>query len=295
MRSAVCYRHPDRETGIRCTRCERPICPECMVSASVGFQCPECVEPRPTAARRPAAHGRRRRPRRRPLPGHQDPHRAERRGVPAGAGARRPAAPAASGCMRSATSRLHRPARWASPQGPDAVVPRAHLGVPARSRSWHIGFNMLSLWWIGAPLEQRLGRTRYLALYLVSGLGGSALVLLIAPGPLTLGASGAIFGLFGATAVYMRRLRYDMRPIMILLAMNIWSSASPGRNVELAGAHRRAGLGHGDRHSDGLRARASAATSCSGGPVRHCWRLAGPRRGRCGAGHILRRAPCPWR
>jgi membrane associated rhomboid family serine protease len=89
---------------------------------------------------------------------------------------------------------------------------------------WHIGFNMLSLWWIGAPLEQRLGRLRYTALYFVSAIGGSAVVLLLAPNALTLGASGAIFGLFGATAVYMRRMRYDMRPVLILLALNIFFS-----------------------------------------------------------------------
>jgi membrane associated rhomboid family serine protease len=90
---------------------------------------------------------------------------------------------------------------------------------------------MLSLWWIGAPLEQRLGRARYLALYVVSALGASAAVLVIAPHSLTLGASGAIFGLFGATAVYMRRMRYDMRPVMVLLALNIvfsftWANVS---------------------------------------------------------------------
>jgi membrane associated rhomboid family serine protease len=86
----------------------------------------------------------------------------------------------------------------------------------------HILFNMLSLWWIGAPLEAALGRARYLALYFTSGLAGSALTYLIAaPNQPSLGASGAIFGLFGATAVLMRRLRYDMRPVIALLVINL--------------------------------------------------------------------------
>jgi membrane associated rhomboid family serine protease len=87
---------------------------------------------------------------------------------------------------------------------------------------WHIAFNMLSLWWLGGPLEAALGRVRYLALYFVSGLAGSALTyLLAAPSTASLGASGAIFGLFGATAVLMRRLNYDMRPVVALLVINL--------------------------------------------------------------------------
>lgn len=86
----------------------------------------------------------------------------------------------------------------------------------------HIIFNMFSLWWIGGPLEAALGRARYLSLYLVSGLAGSALTYLIeSPLQPSLGASGAIFGLFGATAVLMRRLNYDMRPILALLVINL--------------------------------------------------------------------------
>jgi membrane associated rhomboid family serine protease len=87
---------------------------------------------------------------------------------------------------------------------------------------WHLGFNMLSLWFLGGPLEAALGRARYLTLYLASGLAGSALTYLLAsPGQATLGASGAIFGLFGATAALVRRLNADMRPVVILLAINL--------------------------------------------------------------------------
>jgi membrane associated rhomboid family serine protease len=87
---------------------------------------------------------------------------------------------------------------------------------------WHIAFNMLGLWWLGGPLEAALGRARYIALYMVSGLAGSALTYAIAgPSEQSLGASGAVFGLLGATAVLVRRLNYDMRPVIGLLALNL--------------------------------------------------------------------------
>ncbi|MFF3566056.1 rhomboid family intramembrane serine protease [Streptomyces sp. NPDC002574] len=217
-----CYRHPDRETGIRCSRCERPICPECMVNASVGFHCPECVRD----ARREAQ----------------------------ATGPRTVAGGSVAGDPRLVTKILiglnlavFLLVQALGDRLGDRVVTDLALVGAACDRSgcfgvalgadqwyrllssmflhqelWHIGFNMLSLWWIGAPLEGLLGRTRYLVLYLLSGLGGGALVLLLAaPNGATLGASGAIFGLFGATAVFMRRLRYEMRPVLILLALNL--------------------------------------------------------------------------
>jgi membrane associated rhomboid family serine protease len=86
----------------------------------------------------------------------------------------------------------------------------------------HIMFNMLNLWLLGGQLEAALGRARYLALYFSSGLAGSALTYLIAaPNQPSLGASGAIFGLFGATAVLVRRLNYDMRPVIAMLAISL--------------------------------------------------------------------------
>lgn len=223
--TVCCYRHPDRETGIRCTRCERPICPDCMVSASVGFQCPECVREAGRTAPQP-------------------------RTVAGGtiAGDQRLVTKILIGLNLAVflAVRLYGNhlvddlGLYGSCYG--GTVP---CGVTEGPGQWyrmissvflhqefaHIGFNMLALWWIGAPLEAVLGRARYLALYLLSGLGGSALVLLLAPGALTLGASGAIFGLFGATAVFVKRLRQDMRPVLMLLGLNLlftftWSNIS---------------------------------------------------------------------
>lgn len=214
-----CYRHPDRETGIRCTRCDKPICTDCMVSASVGFQCPDCV-------RQGSGHA----PRQRTVAGgvvSRDPFLVTKILI---------ALNVAVFVIELVVGiRVERDLDVFAACTPKQIPPQHCFGVAHgewyrvitsaflhdRSNFAHIGFNMLSLWWIGAPLERLLGRSRYLALYLISALAGSAAVLLITPETGALGASGAIFGLFGATAVFMRRLRYDMRPILILLVLNI--------------------------------------------------------------------------
>ncbi|WP_369265510.1 rhomboid family intramembrane serine protease [Streptomyces sp. R35] len=229
----TCYRHPDRETGIRCTRCERPICPECMVSASVGFQCPECVrsgsgtghaptatQPRTIAGGTVAAD-----PRRvtkiliginlavflvQMSMGDRFTHRFDLIG--------RAYVPILGSIEGVAEGQWYRLATA-------MFLHDAHNYI-------HILFNMLSLWWIGGPLEAALGRARYLTLYFVSGLAGSALsYLLAAPNQPSLGASGAIFGLFGATAVLMRRLNYDLRPVIALLVINLVFTFNPAFNI----------------------------------------------------------------
>jgi membrane associated rhomboid family serine protease len=219
----ACYRHADRETGVRCTRCERPICPECMVSASVGFQCPECVRSGSGTGHAPSAS------RPRTLAGGtltDDPRLLTKILI----GLCMAAYLAQMTMGDSFTDRFDLIGR--------AIMPALGFGElqGVAEGQWyrmltsmflhgsviHILSNMLSLWWIGGPLEAALGRVRFLALYVVSGLAGSALTYLIAePNQPSLGASGAIFGLFGAMAVLVRRQRYDMRPIIALLVINL--------------------------------------------------------------------------
>ncbi|MCQ6552143.1 rhomboid family intramembrane serine protease [Streptomyces sp. C10-9-1] len=217
-----CYRHPERETGIRCTRCERPICTECMISASVGFQCPECVRTGSGTGHSPGASMPR------TLAGGavaSDPRLVTK--VLVGLNAAVFLLTLVLGDQL--VHRLTLIGGAYDPQLRDVVGVAADgewyrlvTSVFLHQEIWHIFFNMLLLWWLGGPLEQALGRVRFLALYLVSGFAGSALTYLIAaPQQGSLGASGAVYGLFGATVVLMRRMRQDLRPVVVLLAINL--------------------------------------------------------------------------
>ncbi|MGI5469785.1 rhomboid family intramembrane serine protease [Streptomyces sp. CA-132043] len=216
-----CYRHPDRATGITCTRCDRPICPECMVSASVGFHCPECVRGGSGTGHAPGAN------RPRTVAGGAltaDPRLLTK--ILIGVNT---AVLVAALVLKDPFVNALDLVGWAFDPGELHVVGVAHgewyrliTAMFLHEQVMHFAFNMLSLWWLGPPLEAALGRVRFLALYFLAGLGGSALsYLLAAQNQPSLGASGAIFGLLGATAVLLRRLNYDMKPVLILLGLNL--------------------------------------------------------------------------
>ncbi|MCZ2524687.1 rhomboid family intramembrane serine protease [Streptomyces sp. NPDC059506] len=212
----ACYRHPDRPAGVSCTRCDRPVCPDCMVEAPVGHQCPECVrEGSRTVRRARTVFGGR-------------PAENTRLVTMVLIGINLAVFLLVQAGGKPLLNDLLLVGRAWSGDGPVGVAEgpgqwyRLLTAVFLHWEITHIGFNMLSLYWLGPQLEASLGRARFLALYLLSGLGGAALSFLLAPpNSASLGASGAIFGLLGATVVMMRRMKYDLRPIMILLALNL--------------------------------------------------------------------------
>ena len=191
-----CYRHPDRETGLSCSECERPICVDCMTVAPVGIRCPEHAGRRPQAA---------------PAPVRQVQRAAARRGL-------RVAAPDAivtrvlialnvgiylitvAQCagINNPGGELYRKFLLYGPWVADGGWWRLFTAAFLHGGLLHITFNMLALWWLGPPVEMALGRLRFTLLYIVSGLAGSAGALLFSPLAPTVGASGAIFGLLGA-------------------------------------------------------------------------------------------------
>ncbi|MFL6128342.1 MAG: rhomboid family intramembrane serine protease [Mycobacteriales bacterium] len=218
-----CYRHRERETWVSCTRCERPICPDCLRPAAVGFQCPQCVaEGNKTVRRATSPYGGR---------------IAERAGlVTLVIGVLNVAAFAATaltspaGLTGNIASHLF---------GELELVP---IRVAVQGEYWrllgaaflhvgplHLVANMLALAVVGPSLERVFGAWRYLAVYLLAALGGSVAVYLFNPpyGAVA-GASGAIYGLFAATLVVLRDLGLDARYMLLAIGLNFAVSFAPG-------------------------------------------------------------------
>jgi membrane associated rhomboid family serine protease len=209
----TCVRHPHLPTGLACARCGRPACPDCLREASVGFQCVDCV-----------AEGR----------------RGVRRGVTI-AGATPGGRPVVTGALvavnvavfvwtvvtaQSLLANARAPLFDAWALVPAAVANgewwRLLTGGFLHFGPVHLLFNMMALWVIGRDVEAALGHARFLAVYAVSLLGGSTAVMLLStPQSNVAGASGAVFGLMGALAVLLRRLRVPLGQVGGLIAVNL--------------------------------------------------------------------------
>ncbi|MBO0692539.1 MAG: rhomboid family intramembrane serine protease [Acidimicrobiaceae bacterium] len=212
----VCYRHPGRVAGAVCRRCERPICTECMRAAPVGWQCAECV--RRDSRRSPVVRWR---------PGEGRLGNTRLTPVVIALIALNTVIYLASSGNRTSIEVRFGVAPLLIHQG---EWYRLITGAFLHANLQHLLFNMFSLAIIGAPSEVLLGRTRFLATYLLAGLGGSvASYLFGSPNIVAVGASGAIFGLFGAYFVLARRRGFDLRTVSILIVINlVISFADPG-------------------------------------------------------------------
>ncbi|WP_347109062.1 rhomboid family intramembrane serine protease [Paenarthrobacter sp. S56] len=205
----VCPRHPDRPSYVRCQRCGRPACPECQRAAAVGFQCVDCVNEQQRAT-----------------PAYRAPY----------GGAVAVGKPLVTYAIIAVCALVYI-LQWIIPgevvyqqfafanflaaQEPWRILTAAFLH--SRSFLLHIVLNMYTLWIFGQALEPLLGRIRYLAVYLLSAVGGSVGFLLLTPDlpPVgVVGASGAIFGLFGAMLVVQRQRGGDTRQLWVLIAIN---------------------------------------------------------------------------
>ena len=219
-----CYRHPNRETLVSCSECGRPICEDCMTFAPVGIRCPD-HSGQPQGAQRVT----------------QGIRRASFEGTGAivtkvlvalnvgifllelGAG----------GEINGTGNRIYEEGALFGPFVANGDWWRLFTSAFLHYGPIHLAMNMLALWWFGAAVEQALGRSRYLLLYLVSGLAGSAGALLLTPESATVGASGAIFGILGSALVLERQRIYVLGggAMGIILVNLIITFAIPGISI----------------------------------------------------------------
>lgn len=208
-----CYRHPGRETRLSCSNCGKPICVECTIDTPVGQKCPECAAP--TGRHRVVTA--------------QTIRSGVRRAAPVTfailainvavfiVGELDPAVGRRFFLDGAQQADLVRDGEWW----------RAVTSMFLHASFAHVGFNMWALYLFGPALERRYGPVPFSALYLASGLGGSALYHLLGRANPAVGASGAIFGLMGALIVTL----YDQRhtrvgraifsQLLLLLAINL--------------------------------------------------------------------------
>jgi len=230
-----CYRHPNRQSFVLCQRCTRTICPECMTQAPVGYICPECMKEQ-KKNRTPAQK------------------RAERRW---GTGPGSRAVSFGSSSTRGTTTIFIVTAVVYLLQMLGTVVPGLNVQgwllfwepylIPSISGTfepwrvltaafvhggiWHVALNMLTLWMVGRALEPALGTGRFVATYLLSAAGGSAGVALLGFNTPVVGASGALFGLFGALLVIGRAVGANLSGLYITLGINLVLGFLPGLNI----------------------------------------------------------------
>jgi membrane associated rhomboid family serine protease len=218
-----CYRHPDRETGVSCSECGRGICPDCMTFSPVGIRCPDHSGQAKGPARVVRTVQRR---------------SASRPGIVTttliaiNVGIYLLELALGAPITASAGSIYD----WGVLNATEVAQGDWYRLLSAAFLHYgpvHLGLNMLALWWIGRPLEDYLGPVRYLLLYVVSGLAGSAGALVVSPNADTVGASGAIFGILGAAIVLERQGAYVLGgSAMTLLIVNVaFTFAVPGISI----------------------------------------------------------------
>ena len=207
----VCYRHPSRETGVSCSSCGRPICPDCMTPTSVGMRCPECARER-TRVRRVSS-----------TPAVNVVTRAlivinlavflveTATGVRLG------------GCSGSCGTVWNHGVLFGPLIHANHEYWRIVTGGFLHDGILHVAINMLSLYFVGSVLEPAIGSVNFAAIYIVSLLAGSFGALLFQPLLPTVGASGAVYGIFGALIVvaYHRGIPIWQSGLGMVLVINL--------------------------------------------------------------------------
>jgi membrane associated rhomboid family serine protease len=196
---ATCYRHPSRETGVSCSNCGKPICPDCMTATPVGMRCPDCARQKTQTRTLRSMH----------------------------------VEPIATYVLVALNVAIFVGARSSVQAQNDLVLfgPAVADGDYWRLITSgflhveiaHVLLNMLSLFWLGRMIEPALGHPRFVAIYLASLLTGSLGVMILDPNSPTLGASGAVYGLLGAAIVMARNRNIDLvqSGLLPILGLNL--------------------------------------------------------------------------